>query len=76
MTCRLTSVITKLHNATAEKKIKNIKFAFCFTDYSYHGSICKKKENTHDMSINKLLQFSISNYGLLLYFSFIWTWNC
>ena len=27
------------------------------------------------MSIDKLLQFSISNYGLLLYFSFIWIWN-
>ena len=31
----------------------------------------EKKLNTHDMSIDKLLQFSISNYGLLLYFSFL-----
>ena len=30
---------------------------------------------THDMSIDKLLQFSLSNYRLLLYFSFIWIWN-
>ena len=29
----------------------------------------------HDMSIDKLLQFSLSNYRLLLYFSFIWIWN-
>ena len=31
--------------------------------------------NTHDMITDKLLKFSISNYGLLLYYSFIWIWN-
>ena len=37
--------------------------------------LLRKLINTHDMSMGKLLQFSISNYGLLLYFSIIWIWH-
>ena len=34
-----------------------------------------KIQNTNDMNIDKLLQYCISKYGLLLYFSFIQIWN-
>ena len=40
-----------------------------------HNEKVIKQNNTHNMSIDKLLQFCISNYGLLLYFSFTWIWN-
>ena len=34
-----------------------------------------RKSDTHNMSIDKLLQISTSNYGFLLYFSLILIWN-
>jgi len=48
---------------------------FPLRELNYYKSVNDKsfkikiKGNTHDMSINKLLQISISNYGLLPYFS-------
>ena len=54
--------------------LSSIRFKLLYIFVLYAGWSVKML-NTHDMSIDKLLQISFSNYGLLLYFSRIRIWH-